>query len=96
MDGIVPFKEDHKTVKRLFREFEKSHKTATSAAKRELVDQILHELTTHAMQKTDYVDAGETGHHRRRHAHPGRQHRPPGPPVAPQPVPRRRITGEWR
>jgi hemerythrin superfamily protein len=48
MDGIVLLKEDHKKVKRLFREFEKSHKTASGAAKRELVDQILHELTTHA------------------------------------------------
>ena len=48
MDGIVLLKEDHKTVKRLFRRFEKVHKTATGAAKRELVDQILHELTTHA------------------------------------------------
>ncbi|HZM81453.1 MAG TPA: hemerythrin domain-containing protein [Candidatus Limnocylindrales bacterium] len=48
MDGIVLLKEDHKNVKRLFREFEKTHKDATSAAKRKLVDQILHELITHA------------------------------------------------
>jgi hemerythrin superfamily protein len=48
MDGIVLLKEDHKTVKRLFREFEKTHKDASSEAKRKLVDQILHELTVHA------------------------------------------------
>jgi hemerythrin-like domain-containing protein len=48
MDGIVLLKEDHKAVKRLFRAFEKTHKTATNADKRELVDKILHELTTHA------------------------------------------------
>jgi len=48
MDGIVLLKEDHKAVKRLFREFERSRKTAAGAAKRKLVDQILHELTTHA------------------------------------------------
>jgi hemerythrin superfamily protein len=41
-------KEDHKTVKRLFREFQKTHKEASDADKRRLVDQILHELTVHA------------------------------------------------
>jgi hemerythrin superfamily protein len=48
MDGIVLLKEDHKKVKRLFREFEKTHKTASDKAKRMLVDQILQEMTTHA------------------------------------------------
>lgn len=48
MDGIVLLKEDHKAVKRLFREFERSHKDATPEAKRELVDSIIRELTTHA------------------------------------------------
>lgn len=48
MDGIVLLKEDHKKVKKLFREFEKTHKKASTAEKRALVDQILHELTTHA------------------------------------------------
>lgn len=48
MDGIVLLKEDHKTVKRLFREFEKTHKDATPQAKRALVDKIIKELTTHA------------------------------------------------
>lgn len=48
MDGIVLLKEDHKTVKRLFREFEKTRKDATPPAKRALVDKIVKELTTHA------------------------------------------------
>lgn len=48
MDGIVLLKDDHKKVKRLFREFEKTHKTAGVEQKRALVDKILHELTTHA------------------------------------------------
>lgn len=48
MDGIVLLREDHKAVKRLFREFEKTHKSASDAAERELVDRILNELTTHA------------------------------------------------
>lgn len=48
MDGIVLLKQDHKAVKRLFREFEKTHKQASPEAKRTLVDKIIKELTTHA------------------------------------------------
>jgi hemerythrin superfamily protein len=48
VDGIVLLKEDHKNVKRLFREFEKTHKDAAPADKRALVDKIIKELTTHA------------------------------------------------
>jgi len=48
VDGIVLLKEDHKAVKRLFREFEKMHKDATPEAKRTLVDKIIKELTAHA------------------------------------------------
>ncbi len=48
MDGIVLLKEDHKVVKRLFREFEQKHKKATPQAKRALVEKIIKELTTHA------------------------------------------------
>jgi len=48
MDGIVLLKEDHKQVKRLFREFEKTKDTGTAAAKRKLVDQIRSELVTHS------------------------------------------------
>jgi hemerythrin-like domain-containing protein len=48
MDGIVLLKEDHKNVKRLFKEFEKVKETATPAAKRKLVDQIRDELVKHS------------------------------------------------
>jgi hemerythrin-like domain-containing protein len=48
MDGIVLLKDDHKAVKRLFREFEKTRKEASPEAKRVLVDKIIKELTTHA------------------------------------------------
>ncbi|MCP2323220.1 iron-sulfur cluster repair protein YtfE (RIC family) [Hamadaea flava] len=48
MDGIVLLKEDHKAVKRLFREYERIHEDASPAQKRALVDKIIHELTTHA------------------------------------------------
>lgn len=48
MDGIVLLKEDHKAVKRLFRQFEKTHKNVSPATKRSLVDTIIKELTTHA------------------------------------------------
>ncbi|NUT22778.1 MAG: hemerythrin domain-containing protein [Hamadaea sp.] len=48
MDGIVLLKEDHKAVKRLFREFERTHEEASPGQKRTLVDKIIHELTTHA------------------------------------------------
>jgi hemerythrin superfamily protein len=61
MDGIVLLKEDHKAVKRLFREFEKNHTTASGAAKRKLVDQILHELTTHAfIEETIFYPAARS------------------------------------
>ncbi|WP_027343104.1 hemerythrin domain-containing protein [Hamadaea tsunoensis] len=62
MDGIVLLKEDHKTVKRLFREFEKTHKTATPAAKRALVDKIIKELTTHAyIEESIFYPAARAG-----------------------------------
>ena len=48
MDGIVMLKEEHKAVKRLFREFEKTHKTASPQTKRALVDNMIKELTAHA------------------------------------------------
>jgi len=48
MDGIVLLKEDHKKVKGLFREFEKTKESATGEAKRALVDQICTELVTHS------------------------------------------------
>lgn len=62
MDGIVLLKDDHKTVKRLFREFEKTHKEATPAAKRALVDTIISELTTHAyVEETIFYPAARAG-----------------------------------
>ncbi|WP_189170932.1 hemerythrin domain-containing protein [Pilimelia anulata] len=48
MDGIVLLRDDHKKVEQLFKEFEKTKDSATSAAKRKLVDKICNELTTHA------------------------------------------------
>ena len=48
MDAIVLLKQDHKTVNTMFKEFEKTKDSASYAKKRELVDQILKELVTHA------------------------------------------------
>ncbi|WP_203906756.1 hemerythrin domain-containing protein [Rhizocola hellebori] len=62
MDGIVLLKEDHKTVKRLFRQFEKTHKKASPQEKRALVDTILKELTTHAyIEETIFYPAAQEG-----------------------------------
>ncbi|MFJ9342338.1 hemerythrin domain-containing protein [Streptomyces sp. NPDC101733] len=46
MDGIVLLKEDHKTVEKLFKQFEKAGENAY-AEKREIADQVIEELTTH-------------------------------------------------
>jgi hemerythrin superfamily protein len=48
VDAIVLLKNDHKTVEKLFKQYEKGKEQASPAQKRELVDQILKELTTHA------------------------------------------------
>lgn len=48
MDGIVLLREDHKKVKGLFAEFEKTKESADGATKRKLVDQICTELVTHS------------------------------------------------
>ncbi|NUP53445.1 MAG: hemerythrin domain-containing protein [Catenulispora sp.] len=62
MDGIVLLKEDHKTVKRLFREFEKVKGSATPKAKRKLVDQICSELVTHSfIEETIFYPAAREG-----------------------------------
>ncbi|WP_020524898.1 hemerythrin domain-containing protein [Catelliglobosispora koreensis] len=62
MDGIVLLKEDHKAVKRLFRQFEKTHKAASPKQKRALVDQILKELNTHAyIEETIFYPAAREG-----------------------------------
>lgn len=47
MDAIVLLKDDHKTVEKLFREFEKAGDRAVKT-KRRLVDQMIKELTVHA------------------------------------------------
>lgn len=47
MDAIVLLKDDHKTVERLFKQFEKAGDDA-HAAKRRLVDQMIGELSVHA------------------------------------------------
>ncbi|MEP6852772.1 MAG: hemerythrin domain-containing protein [bacterium] len=47
MDAIVLLKDDHKTVERLFKQFEKAGDDAY-AVKRKLVDQIIAELSVHA------------------------------------------------
>ena len=46
MDGIVLLKDDHKTVEKLFRQFEKAGADA-HAEKRKIADQVIEELTTH-------------------------------------------------
>ncbi len=46
-DAIVMLKDDHKTVEKLFKQFEKAGDSA-HAEKRRIVDQIIEELTTHA------------------------------------------------
>ncbi len=48
MDAIVLLKNDHKTVEKLFKQYEKGKEQASPAQKRALVDEILRELTTHA------------------------------------------------
>ena len=48
MDAIVLLKEDHKTVERLFKEFEKIKEAGSASQRRSLVDEFIKELTTHA------------------------------------------------
>jgi hemerythrin superfamily protein len=47
MDAITLLKDDHKAVKRLFRQFEKASDGATNK-RRELTDKIIEELSVHA------------------------------------------------
>src|SRR6478609_10053283 len=48
MDAIVQLKEDHKTVEKLFKEFEKAGDRAF-ATKRRIVDLVIEELTVHTV-----------------------------------------------
>ncbi|MET9962462.1 hemerythrin domain-containing protein [Streptomyces sp. NPDC006326] len=47
MDGIVLLKEDHKTVEKLFKRFEKTDEDALEERK-EIAEEVIGELTTHA------------------------------------------------
>jgi hemerythrin superfamily protein len=47
MDAITLLKADHKTVEALFKKFEKAGESA-KAAKRDIVDQIIQDLSVHA------------------------------------------------
>ncbi len=48
MDAITMLKDDHKTVEKLFRQFEKLGHDGDPAKKRELVDSMISELAVHA------------------------------------------------
>ncbi|WP_030690467.1 hypothetical protein [Streptomyces globisporus] len=47
MDGIVLLREDHRTVEKLFQEFERADDDA-HPRRRELADDVIGELTAHA------------------------------------------------
>ncbi len=48
MDAITLLKNDHKTVERLFKQFEKAEKADDDKTKAEVVDKIIAELSVHA------------------------------------------------
>ncbi|MGW8765880.1 hemerythrin domain-containing protein [Streptomyces sp. NPDC055815] len=60
MDGIVLLREDHKTVEKLFKGFERAGDDDLQR-KRELADEVIRELTTHAWieEKVFYPAARE-------------------------------------
>src|SRR4030088_1154588 len=53
-DAIVILKEDHKRIRRLFKEFEQAGKGA-KVAKGKIVDQILEELTVHTYLENEVM-----------------------------------------
>ncbi|WP_418960799.1 hemerythrin domain-containing protein [Streptomyces tritici] len=61
MDGIVLLREDHKTVEKLFKEFERAGDDAHDR-KRDIADEVIRELTTHAWieERVFYPAARET------------------------------------
>lgn len=67
-DAIAMLKDDHKVVEKLFKQFEKAGDSAY-AKKRQIVDQVIKELTTHAyieeslFYPTARKAAPETGEH---------------------------------
>jgi hemerythrin superfamily protein len=61
MDAIVLLKDDHKTVEKLFKQFEKAGPKAHKA-KRAIVDQVIEELTTHTfIEETIFYPAARKG-----------------------------------
>ena len=54
MDAITLLKDDHKTVEKLFKQFEKLGHDGDPAKKRELVDQMIQELAVHAHIEEQY------------------------------------------
>lgn len=63
MDAIVLLKNDHKTVEKLFKQFEKQRKDKNSdpQAKAALVAEIIQELTTHTyIEETIFYPAART------------------------------------
>jgi hemerythrin superfamily protein len=63
MDAIVLLKNDHKTVEKLFKQFEKQRKDKNSdpKAKAALVAEIIQELTTHTyIEETIFYPAART------------------------------------
>jgi hemerythrin superfamily protein len=61
VDAITLLKDDHKTVEKLFREFEKASDEAVET-RRKLVDQMIQELTTHAyIEETVFYPAARKG-----------------------------------
>ncbi|MEU0036678.1 MULTISPECIES: hemerythrin domain-containing protein [unclassified Streptomyces] len=68
MDGIVLLKDDHKTVEKLFKQFEKAGADA-HAEKRRIADQVIEELTTHTWieEKIFYPAAREAAPDTRDH-----------------------------
>ncbi|MFJ9643798.1 hemerythrin domain-containing protein [Streptomyces sp. NPDC004244] len=53
MDAIVLLREDHKTVEKLFKQFEKTGDEDT-ADRREIADKVIEELTVHAWIEEQY------------------------------------------
>ncbi|MFH9725093.1 hemerythrin domain-containing protein [Streptomyces sp. NPDC017254] len=68
MDGIVLLKEDHKTVEKLFKRFEKAGENAHTE-KRRIADRVIAELTTHTWieERIFYPAAREAAPDRKDH-----------------------------
>ncbi|MGW6915619.1 hemerythrin domain-containing protein [Kitasatospora sp. NPDC054939] len=49
MDAIVLLREDHKSVEKLFKAFEKAGDNAYAEKKKKIADQVIEELTVHAV-----------------------------------------------